>query len=185
MTPEREQIVRRAFETFAADLGTIPAITLRGGDALDSYDEPPPYDPALDEPNDTYLEAWAFNGLNVLDPPSWRHYLPRLIDYALRNIGSHAPGMMAIDGLLWSLRPPDRDPPRLRSLTREQETVIVAALDELAFAEDSVYRQDAMQVMEEWWVPKALYRLPGDRADPGPARCSRLRSAARSRGAPP
>ena len=158
MTPEREQIVRRAFEAFRADLESIPPITLRAGDALDSYDDPPPYDPALDEPNDAYLEAWAFNALNFLDSPSWRHYLPRLIDYALRHIASHAAGTMAIDGLLWSLRPPDRDPPRLGSLTREQEAVIVAALDQLALAEDSVYRKDAMQVMEEWWVPGALYR---------------------------
>ena len=33
-----------------------------------------------------------------------------------------------------------------------------AALDELAFADDSVYRTDAMQVLEEWWIPGALYR---------------------------
>jgi hypothetical protein len=152
MTPEREQIVTRAFEAFRADLESVPTITLRGGDALDSYDEPPPYDAALDEPNDAYLEAWAFNALNFLDPQSWRHYLPRLIDYALRNIASHAPGTMAIDGLLWSLRPPDRDPPRLGSLTPAQKEVVVAALDQLAFADDSVYRADAMQVMEEWWL---------------------------------
>jgi hypothetical protein len=160
MTPERQRIVQRAYEAFHADVEATPSITLRGGDALDSYDEPPPYDPAIDVPNDAYLEAWAFNGLNFLDPPSWRHYLPRLIDYALRNIASNAPGTMAIDGLLWSLRPPDRDPPRLASLTTAQEEVVVAALDQLAFADDSVYRKDAMQVMEEWWIPGALYRKP-------------------------
>ena len=154
----RDAIIKRAYEVFRSDLESTPAITLRGGHSLDRYDEPPPYDAALDEPTDTYLETWAFDGLNFLDPPSWRHYLARLIDYALRNIASHASGSMAIDGLLWSLRPPDRDPPRLRSLTREQEEVIVAVLDELAFAEDSVYREDAMQVMEEWWIPGALYR---------------------------
>jgi hypothetical protein len=168
MTPEREQIVRRAFEIFRADLERIPTITLRGGHSLDRYDEPPPYDATTDEPTDSYLETWAFDGLGFLDPPSWRHYLPRLIDFALRNIASHAPGTMAIDGLLWSLRPPDRDPPRLASLSRDQEEVIVAALDELAFADDSVHRREAMQVMEEWWIPGALYRLPGDRADPDP-----------------
>ena len=65
---------------------------------------------------------------------------------------------MTIDALLWSLRPPDRDPPRLASLTREQEEVVVAALDKLAFSGDSAYRSDAMQVMEEWWIPEALYR---------------------------
>jgi hypothetical protein len=160
MTAARDAISTRAFDAFRSDVEAIPPVTLRGGDALDSYNEPPPYDSALDEPADEYLETFAFNGLNFLDPPSWRHYLPRLIDYALRNVASNAAGTMAIDGLLWSLRPPDRDPPRLASLTREQEEVVVAALDQLAFSDDSVYRGDAMQVMEEWWIPGALYRPP-------------------------
>ncbi|HUQ81398.1 MAG TPA: DUF6714 family protein [Gemmatimonadaceae bacterium] len=156
----RDEIVRRAYEVFRADLDAPPPITLRGGNAIDSYDDVPPYDPDVDEPNDVYLETHAFHGLNFLDARSWRHYLPRLIDYALRNIASNAPGTMAIDALLWSVRPPDRDPPRLASLTREQDEVIVAVLDQLAFADDSVYKTDAMQVMEEWWVPNALYRPP-------------------------
>ena len=160
MTAARDAIRMRAFDAFKADAEAIPPITLRGGDALDSYDEPPPYDAGIDEPTDAYLEAFAFNGLNFLNAASWRHYLPRLIDYALRHIASNAPGTMAIDGLLWSLRPPDRDPPRLASLTREQEEIVVAALDQLAFSDDSVYRRDAMQVMEEWWIPGALYRPP-------------------------
>jgi hypothetical protein len=65
---------------------------------------------------------------------------------------------MAIDGLLWSLRPPDRTPPRLGSLTLEQEAVVIAFLDELAISEDSLYNDFAMQVLEEYWVPNALYR---------------------------
>lgn len=158
MAQDRQGLIRQAYAAFHGDVQRTPPITLRGGDALDSYDEPPPYDAEADEPTDAYLEAYAFNGAVFLDPPSWRHYLPRLIDYALRNIASNAPGTMAIDGLLWSLRPPDRDPPRLASLTPEQERVIVAVLDELAFAEDSVYKADAMQVMEEWWIPGALFR---------------------------
>jgi hypothetical protein len=154
----RDQIVQRAYELFRADAEAPPPVTLRGGNALDSYNEPPPYDPAVDAPTDEYLETHAFHGLNFLDAQSWRHYLPRLIDYALRNIASNAPGTMAIDALLWSLRPPDREPPRLASLSKEQEEVIVAVLDQLAFADDSVYQVDAMEVMEEWWVPNALYR---------------------------
>jgi hypothetical protein len=167
MTSNRAEIIRRAYEAFRADVDAVPAITLRGGDALDSYDEPPPYDPDVDAPTDAYLETYAFNGAVFLDPPSWRHYLPRLIDYALRNIASNAPGTMAIDALFWALRPPDRDPPRLASLDAEQEAVIVAALEQLAFSEDSVYREDAMQVMEEWWIPGALYRPPVDPDDSG------------------
>jgi hypothetical protein len=167
MTPERQQLVQRAFDAFKADAAASPAITLRGGNALDSYDEPPPFDAEIDEPTDAYLETHAFNGIVFLDAPSWRHYLPRLIEYALRNIASNAPGTMAIDGLLYSLRPPDRDPPRLGSLTREQEDVVVAALEQLAFADDSLYRAEAMQVMEEWWIPGALYRPPGEAREGG------------------
>jgi hypothetical protein len=158
----RDDIIKRAYDAFKADIDSIPPITLRGGEALDSYDDPPAYDPAVDEPTVQYIETFAFHALNFLDAPSWRHYLPRLIEYALTNISSNAPGTMAIDGLLWSLRPPDRDPPRLASLTREQEEVVVAALDQLAFSDDSVYRKDAMQVMEEWWIPGALYRPRGE-----------------------
>jgi hypothetical protein len=158
----RDDIIKRAYDAFKADIDSIPPITLRGGEALDSYDDPPAYDPAVDEPTVQYIETFAFHALTFLDAPSWRHYLPRLIEYALTNISSNAPGTMAIDGLLWSLRPPDRDPPRLASLTREQEEVVVAALDQLAFSDDSVYRKDAMQVMEEWWIPGALYRPRGE-----------------------
>jgi hypothetical protein len=168
MTTVRADLIARAYDVFRADVDGTPPITLRGGDALDSYDEPPPFDPEVDAPTDTYLERWAFHGLNFLDPASWRHYLPRLIDYALRNIASNAPGTMAIDALLWSLRPPEREPARLGSLTPEQERVVVAVLDQLAFSDESVYKADAMQVIEEWWMPGALYRpKPGDTPRPG------------------
>ena len=161
----RDEIIRRAYEVFRTDVDSVPPTTLRGGEALDSYDEPPLYDSQADAPTDAYLEAFAFHALNFLDAQSWRHYLPRLIDYALRNIASNEPGTMAVDALLWSLRPPDREPPRLASLTKEQEEVVVAALDQLAFSDDSVYRKDAMQVMEEWWIPGALYRPRRDQPE--------------------
>jgi hypothetical protein len=158
MSTSRAEIIRRAHEVFRSDAEQVPSITLRGGAALSGYDEPPPYDPELDAPTDAYLEMFAFEGQGFLDAASWRHYLPRLIDYSLRNIGSRTPGAMAVEGLLSSLRPPDRTPPRLGSLTKEQEEVIVAVLDELAFASDSANQAFAMQVMEEWWIPGALYR---------------------------
>jgi hypothetical protein len=65
---------------------------------------------------------------------------------------------MLTEALLWSLRPPDREPPRLGSLSAEQEAVIVAVLDVLAFDARSLDRELAMQVLEEYWVPGALYR---------------------------
>ena len=164
----RAALAARAYDVFRADVAAIPSITLRGGNALDSYDDPPPFDADIDAPTDAYLEQHAYHGMVFVDPPSWRHYLPRLIDYALRNIASNAPGTMTIDGLLWALRAPDRDPPRLASLTREQEEVIVAVLDELAFADDSVYKDDAMEVIQEWWMPGALYRpKPATPTEPG------------------
>lgn len=153
----RDDIARRAFEVFQADAEAVPPLTLRGGDAVDGYAEPPAYDPAVDEPTDAYLEKYAFNGIPYLDAASWRHYLPRLIDYALRHLGRSR--TMAIEGVVSSLRPPDREPPRLATLTPEQETVIVAFLEHLAFSEGVVPERDlALQVLEEWWVPNARYR---------------------------
>lgn len=154
----RADICRRAVEAFRADLQAAPLKTLRGGNAEDSYDVAPPPDPVLDEPTDEYLEAYTFWGLGFLDAASWRHYLPYLIDYAFRHMDDPR---MAVEGVLHNLRPPDRDPPRLASLSAEQEAVIRAFLDELAFSDDSANRDFAMQVMEEWWVPGALYRPGG------------------------
>jgi hypothetical protein len=151
----RSEISRRASVAFHADALVAPQMTLRGGYAEDSYDLPPPPDPVLDELTDTYLEAYTFWGLAYLDPASWRHYLPHLIDYTFRHM--HDP-KMAVEGLLHNLRPPDREPPRLASLTAEQEAVIVAFLEDVAFSEDSANMDFAKQVLEEWWIPDALYR---------------------------
>jgi hypothetical protein len=67
---------------------------------------------------------------------------------------------MAVEGLLHNLRPPERDPPRLGTLSAAQEAVVVAFLEELAFAEDSANQALAMQVLDEWWLPGARYRPP-------------------------
>lgn len=151
----RTAIIRRASEAFQADMQAVPRMTLRGGNAEDSYDIAPPADPELDRLTDEYIEDYTFWGLGFLDPASWRHYLPHLIGYAFRHMDDPR---MAIEGLLHNLRPPDREPPRLASLTAEQKAVIVAFLEEVAFSEDSANRDFAMQVMEEWWIPDALYR---------------------------
>jgi hypothetical protein len=159
----RDALIQRAFAAFRADVERAPAITLRGGNAIDSYEEPPPYDPAQDEPTDDYLGTYAFWGLVFLDAASWRHYLPRLIAYTFRHL--HAPVTMATDGLLFSLRPPDHEPPRLATLTPEQEAVIVAFLEELAFRDDNhAYEEDALLILEEWWLPNARYRNRPDQA---------------------
>jgi hypothetical protein len=57
-----------------------------------------------------------------------------------------------------SLRPPDREPPRLASLSPAQERVVRQLLEVLAFAEDSVWQENACQALEEWWIENPLYR---------------------------
>lgn len=156
-TEVNDEIVEAAFAAFRNEMEAIPTVTLRGGDALDSYTEPPPYDPDIDAPTDAYLEAFGYHGLPFLDPESWRHYVPRLIDYALRNLDNRT--SMVTDGLIFSFRPPDREPPRLGSLSPEQEAVVVAFLERLAYGDEGVHdRQMAQQALNEWWVPDALYR---------------------------
>jgi hypothetical protein len=65
---------------------------------------------------------------------------------------------MVIDAFLSSLRPPDREPPRLASLSTEQEVVVAAFLDIMAFDDTSVHQDHARTALEEWWAPGALYR---------------------------
>jgi hypothetical protein len=156
----RHPIAQQAYDAFRADVELQPAISLRAGNAIDQYEQPPPFDPALDAPTDAYLAAYAFNGLVFLDAASWRHYLPLLIDYTLRQLGAAS---MAPHGLLASLRPPDHEPPRLATLSPEQEAAIVAFLQALAFGDDTLaYQDDALLILEEWWLPNARYRTrPG------------------------
>ena len=151
----RGEIIRRAREAFHVDAQALPQMTLRGGCAADSYAAIPEPDPELDKLTDAYLEKFTFWGLAYLDPASWRYYLPHLIEYAFRHMDDPA---MAVEGLLHNLRPPDRDPPRLASLTAEQEAIVLAFLEQVAFSEDSANRDFAMQVTEEWWIPDALFR---------------------------
>lgn len=147
-------LVNAAALAFKAESAEPPSTSLRGGDALDDYKSPPPFDAQVDKATDEYIERYIW-GLGYLDPRSWRHYLPILIEYAVR----HAEGGSDIgDALLTSLRPPDRDPPRLASLSVEQESVVVQLLDYLAFSEVSGYQEFAWQLLEEWWAPGALYR---------------------------
>jgi hypothetical protein len=131
-----------------------PAITLRAGNELDDCRQPCPYDKNLDAVSDAYLEQY-FWGVSFLDAASWRHYLPHLIEYAIRNSRQ---SNNVTDALLNNLRPPDRDPPRLTSLSLEQEAAVTETLEYLAFDDASAYKDLACQVLEEWWAPGALYR---------------------------
>jgi hypothetical protein len=161
MSERNEQLARRAHQVFRADLVLDPPITLRGGNALDDYEKPPAFNPRLDEPTDTYLEQYAHYGLTYLDPPSWRHYLPRLIDYALRHYnGPDTPaGGLAIEGLMASLRPPDREPARFASLSPDQRALVTEFLTFLAFDERSGWQEEALELLVDYWeVPEGSAR---------------------------
>jgi hypothetical protein len=149
-------IVTRAFDVFRADASAPPPLPLRGGNALDDNDEPVPFDPAEDEPTDAYLERFTFWGLAFLDARSWRHYLPRLIDYAFRRPDDPA---MVTEALVQSLRPPDRYPPRLASLGIDQEAVARSFLEQVALSDVLPHVQvEAQQALEEWWLPNPRSR---------------------------
>ena len=148
----------RAAMAFARDRAVPPNLSLRGGNAVDSYLLPEPYDEEFDRPDDAYLEAHTFWGLAHLDAASWRHYLPLLIDYTLRHPDDPK---MVVEGLLHNLRPPDRQPPRLASLDGEQQAVIAAFLEFLCFEQGYADGDFSCQVLEEWWLPNALYRRDG------------------------
>jgi hypothetical protein len=142
-------------------------MTLRGGCAVDGYDVAEPYNPSLDEPTDAYIEGFAFWGLGYLDATSWRHYLPRLIDYALRHADHQS---MVVEAVVRSLRPPDRYPPRLGSLTAEQESIIREFVELLAFGDVVAgVEEEAHQALEEWW-------LPNPRSRPSPEALAAMRA---------
>ena len=149
-------ILRRASFVFQADVATDPPLTLRGGNEVDSYRYPTPFDAAQDEATDTYLEQLAFWGLAYLDARSWRHYLPRLMEYALTHPDDPA---MVAEALVRSLRPPDRYPPRLATLTGEQEDVVRSFLELVALGDSIPHLQgEAQQALEEWWLPNPRCR---------------------------
>ena len=62
--------ISRAFEVFHADVADQPPLTLRGANAVDSYSQPMPFDPAEDDPSDAYLEGLpsGVSGISMLAP---------------------------------------------------------------------------------------------------------------------
>jgi hypothetical protein len=150
------EIVSRAFKVFHADVAAPPPLTLRGANAVDSYNYPTPFDPAADAPTDQYVDGFGFWGIGYLDARSWRHYLPRLIDYAFRHPNDPA---MVVEALVRSLRPPDRYPPRLASLSADQEDLVRTFLEQVALGGAVPHLQsEAQQALEEWWLPNPRCR---------------------------
>ena len=157
---DRVDDVRRARDAFREELAQPPALTLRGANAVDSYERPEPFDAALDDPTDQYLEGHTFWAMPYLDAGSWRHYLPRLIEYALTHPNDPA---MVVEATVRSLRPPDRVPTRLTTLSRAQEEVVVRFLEQLALSGDEGgSADDARSALEEWWLPGAFLRAKAE-----------------------
>jgi hypothetical protein len=112
-----------------------------------------------DAVSDVYLERHAYWALPHLDAVSWRLYLPHLIAYALDHPDDPA---MVVEGLIQSLRPPDRFPPRLGSLTEPQEEAVRVFLEAMALDPAGGVRDDARQALEEWWWPNPTARPTAD-----------------------
>jgi hypothetical protein len=160
--------VRLARDAFRVELTEAPALSLRAANAVDSYEHPESFDAALDEPTDEYLERFTFWAMPYLDARSWRHYLPRLIEYAVAHPADPA---MVVEATVRSLRPPDRVPARLTTLSPEQEAVVVRFLEHLALSdEENGSRDDARAALDEWWLPGAPFRAQAmaERATRGP-----------------
>ena len=145
-------LIADLFAAFSAEGTAFPPMTLRGGDALDANQPAPPFDVLVDAISDEYLEAHPW-GSGYLDATSWRHYLPFMMEYALRHIIEASD---VTDALLTSFRPPDRSPPRLGSLTQVQETAVLRFLDVMAHGETSASTELAAVVLSEWWTPGAI-----------------------------
>jgi hypothetical protein len=146
------ELIADVFAAFSAEGTAFPTMTLRGGDALDVDKPVPPFDVLVDAVSDETLEAHPW-GSGYLDATSWRHYLPFMMEYALRYISERSD---VTDALLTSFRPPDREPPRLGSLSKPQETAVLRFLDVMAYSEASASMDLAALVLSEWWTPGAI-----------------------------
>jgi hypothetical protein len=154
MNTEVRAIVADLNSAFSEERGRWPQTSLRAGDARDDHRQPPPFDAEMDEPTDEYLARYAW-GIGYLDPASFHHYLPRLVEYTLEHVSS---GSTVGEFLVSALRPPDREPPRLASFSPVQERALVRVLDFLAFTDGSAHQDSAQTALEEWWAPGAIYR---------------------------
>ena len=151
-------LIADIFAAFSAEGTAFPPMTLRGGDALDRDQPAPPFDVLVDAISDEYLDAHPW-GSGWLDAVSWRHYLPFMMEYALRHITEASD---VTDALLTSFRPPDRTPPRLATLTKPQETAVLRFLDVMAYSAESASTDLAAMVLSEWWTPGAIPKDLGD-----------------------
>ncbi len=100
------EIIEEAKRVFSDKLEMTPKRTLRAGNAIDDCMPEPEFDPVIDRVSYQYLEEFHW-GISYLDPDSWKHYLPILIEYSLRHLDEDR---VVTHAFLNSLRPPDRPP---------------------------------------------------------------------------
>jgi hypothetical protein len=151
-------LIADLFAAFSSEGTVFPPMTLRGGDAVDLGEPAPPFDVLVDAISDEYLDAHPW-GSGYLDATAWRHYLPFMMEYALRHITESSD---VTDALLTSFRPPDRTPPRLGSLSRDQESAVLRFLDVMAYSPSSASTDLAALVLSEWWTPGAIAKAVDD-----------------------
>lgn len=132
-----------------------PRLTLRAGNAIDDFAVVPPWDERIDHVGDEYLEQY-FWGCHYLDPDSWKHYLPSLMDYSVRHWADGS--SMVVESLLSTLRPASPDDAKITSLTAPQEHIICRFLELLAFEDESAFQAEAQQVLQEYWIDHSIYR---------------------------
>ena len=155
--PSPSQMIDSLVRAFPPGSGAC-RMTLKEANDVDSYRAPSGEADAVRHDwqriPDSYLEQYHW-GLAHLDPDSWMFYLPAFLSYSIRHSG--AGSTLAVDACLSTLRPPDREPPRLKALDETQRQVVRAVLEDLAFDEHSAVQLDACQVLEEYWIENPLY----------------------------
>ena len=155
MRPEQTQLLDLISAAFPA--GAVhPVLSLRQGDEIDSYHASTPDVLPVDwrGVSERELEErhWGFTHL---DAESWRFYLPAFLAYSVRHFTRG--GSLVIVACLSNLRPPDREPPRFKTLAERQRQAVVNVLEFLAFDRESGFMNDACQVLEEYWIVNPLY----------------------------
>ena len=81
----KEEFIELIERAFGRESKTPPPMTLRAGNALDDYEDPPAFDPRIDVPTGENLETFHW-GLPHPDSRSWRYYLSFFIEYAVHHI---------------------------------------------------------------------------------------------------
>ena len=148
MTTEQARRARAAIGAAFPPTAAPPPISLRAGNALDDYAEPPPFDPEADAPTDAYIEAY-YHGIHFLDAPSWRHYLPVLLEYVLSHEGGGGPNV--VETLLFAIAPGDPSYPVFPVLDGAQIAAVEGGLRALHGVLGAEYAEEIEAALCREW----------------------------------